>query len=96
VSEGIFRGRTFTIPYDTTTDQHVASMARAQITTRVASPGAVVQVGDQILPVGITPQQVYMGDLDIKLRSVHQLANQAQETVRNNIQWQYGEQVGEK
>lgn len=95
MAEGMFRGRAFTIPYDTSMDEKIASMARAQITTKVASPGAVIQVGDQVLPVGITPQQVHMGDLDIKLRSFHQLTNEAQNVVRNNIQWQYGEQVGD-
>ena len=95
MAEGMFRGRAFTIPYDNSMDEKIASMARAQITTKVASPGAVIQVGDQVLPVGITPQQVHMGDLDIKLRSFHQLTNEAQSVVRNNIQWQYGEQVGD-
>jgi hypothetical protein len=95
MADGMFRGRAFTIPYDTTMDERIASMARAQITRGVMSPGTVLQVGDQVMPVGITQQQVHMGDLDIKLRSFHQLSNEAQNVVRNNIQWQYGEQVGD-
>lgn len=95
MSEGMFLGRKFTIPYDTTTDQQVSSIARAQIVTRTASPGAVIQVGDTVMTYGVTPQQAKMGDLDIRLRSFEQISNQAQDAVRRNIQWQYGEQVGE-
>lgn len=95
MSEDMFSGRKFTIPYDTSTDQQVASMARAQIVTRTASPGQIIQVGDKVLAYGVTPQQAKMGDLDVKIRSYQQLTNEAQEAVRRNIQWQYGEQVGE-
>lgn len=95
MSDDMFSGRKFTIPYDTTTDQQVASMARAQIVTRTASPGQVIQVGDRVMAYGVTPQQAKMGDLDVKIRSYQQLSNEAQEAVRRNIQWQYGEQVGD-
>lgn len=91
----MFLGRKFAIPYDTSTDKQVASIARAQITTGTAAPGAVIQVGDTVMAYGVTPQQAKMGDLDVKLRSFEQISNQAQEAVRRNIQWQYGEQVGE-
>lgn len=95
MSEGMFLGRKFTIPYDNTADKQVASIARAQLATGTAAPGAVVQVGDTVMTYGVTPQQAKMGDLDIKLRSFEQISNQAQDVVRRNIQWQYGEQVGE-
>jgi hypothetical protein len=95
MSEGMFLGRKFAIPYDTTADKQAASIARAQLTTGTASPGAVIQVGDTVMAYGITPQQAKMGDLDVRLRSFEQISNQAQDVVRRNIQWQYGEQVGE-
>lgn len=94
MSDDMFAGRKFTIPYQTATDEQVASMARAQIVTRTASPGQVIQVGDKVMAYGITPQQAKMGDLDVKVRSYQQLSNEAQDAVRRNIQWQYGEQVG--
>lgn len=95
MSEGIFLGRKFTIPYDTSTDQKVVSMARAQLVTGTAAPGAVIQVGDKVMAYGITPQEAKMGDLDVRLRSIDQLSAPAQEVVRRNIAWQYGAQVGE-
>jgi hypothetical protein len=95
MSEGMFTGRTFSIPYSTASDQHTASMARAQIITRTSSPGTVIQVGDTVMAYGVTQQQARMGDLDVRLRSVDQLSSIAQDVVRRNIQWQYGEQVQE-
>lgn len=96
MSEGIFLGRKFTLPYDTSADHRIAQMARAQIVTQVASPGTIVQAGDKILPIGVTRQEVRMGDLDVRLRSFDQLSAPAQDVVRRNIQWQYGEQVQEE
>lgn len=91
----MFSGRKFSIPYSNVSDQQVSSMARAQIVTRTASPGQVIQVGDKVMAYGVTPQQAKMGDLDVKIRSFQQLSNEAQDVVRRNIQWQYGEQVGD-
>jgi hypothetical protein len=91
----MFTGRVFSIPYDTGSDQHASSIGRAQIITRTAAPGAVIQVGDSVMAYGVTPQQAKMGDIDVRMRSYHQLTNEAQDAVRRNIQWQYGEQVGD-
>lgn len=91
--ESLFAGRQFAIPYTTNADAQAASMARANVVTRAQTPGTVLQVGDKVVPIGITQQQAMMGNIDVRLRSYEQLSQPAQEAVRQNIQWQYGEQV---
>lgn len=97
MSDDMFAGRRFSIPYSASADQVAASMARAHLITRTQTPGQVIQVGDKVIALGVEPDALRdvakMGDLDARLRSLDQLSSPAQDAVRRNIQWQYGEQV---
>lgn len=94
-NQQMFRGRAFSIPYDTKADEHAAMMARARTVTRTQTPGMVVQVGDMVIPVG-TPGGNALDSAtaakvsDLVPRSYAQLVPQVQEFVTKNIAWQYG------
>lgn len=93
MSDNMFEGRRFSLPYSTESDRAASSLARAQIVTGTQTPGTVLQVGDSVMPIGFTAHQAKMGNLDMQMRSFEQLSIPAQEAVRHNIQWQYGEQM---